>query len=57
VIQVETYDFTDDSGYVKKEAVITLEETEFVVTDYEGPTPVSIYERDIGDTKPHTKHK
>jgi len=53
-MEVKTHGYEDD-GLVDAETIITLDDTELVVVDYSHTNKHRVFERDVGDTEPHSR--
>jgi hypothetical protein len=54
MMEVETIAY-DDDGRINAETIITFDDTEIVVVEYEYVDEHRVWERDIGDEDPHTR--
>lgn len=53
-MEVETASY-DDNGKVEAETIITLDDTELIVVQSEHIDEHQVWERDIGETQPHSR--
>lgn len=52
---VETHSY-DSEGVVTAETVLKFDDTEFVIVESEAQDEHKVYEREPGETEPHTYH-